>query len=364
MSYRPFARGSSPVGVRTLELSDETRESRPLTIEIWYPADARFLGQDLDPATADHFTSAPGLPEAVQHAVRDAAPAVGTFPLLLTSHAAASHRRDGAFAATHLASHGYVVAAPDHSGDTQADLIGDALAADTGAPPRRLPDEEICVHRPLDVLFTLDHLLSGADAELAALIDPERIGMYGVSLGGWTTLTTNALDRRLKASLVAAPSYGTHGPFPQTAMQTSLLRLDWGRPVPTFVIAGECDSLVVLSDLRELYDRLQPPKRFAVLSRASHFHWAENGEELYEQVRPMWESGLIQNAGADLAALASIPFSALCPNRHATDTLKALCLAHMDTHLKGSAAARAYLDKDVPGSFTDRGIGLETVSTG
>jgi predicted dienelactone hydrolase len=36
-------------------------------------------------------------------------------PLVLYSHHSAGHRRAATFLCTHLASHGYVVAAPDHS---------------------------------------------------------------------------------------------------------------------------------------------------------------------------------------------------------------------------------------------------------
>jgi hypothetical protein len=51
--------------------------------------------------------------------------------------------------------------------------------------------------------------------------------------------------------------------------------------------------------------------------------------------------------------------SELCPADHGAATVQALCLAHMDTHLKQSAEARAFLGGDLARSFAARGIHLE-----
>ena len=355
MSYNPFIRGAYPVGVRTVTAVDQSRGGRELAIEIWYPATGRYRGQDVDDTTCDRFVSAPGLPEGLQHAVRDAQPSPGRYPLILNSHAAASHRRDAALLGPHLASHGYVVAAPDHPGDTIADIV----------TSHRASDEETVANRPPDAIFAIDYVLGSAEPAIAAIIDATRLGMCGVSLGGWTTLRVNSLDRRIRAAFVAAPSWGLSGPFPQTKMQTAQIRLDdWARPVPTFVVAGGRDMLVIVSDLRELYAKLSRPKRFAVLRGASHFHWGEGAEQLYQSCLAMWESGAISVPGADVIGLAKATpaFSELCPNWHATETLQSLCLAQMDAELKGNAEARAFLDLDLARVFSARGIALDEVT--
>jgi predicted dienelactone hydrolase len=361
VSYDPFARGDAPVGVRTIECRDAARGSRPVPVELWYPATVSYRGKDLDGATCDRFAIGPGLPEGMQRAVRDAEPAVGRYPLVLHSHCAASHRRDAALLGPHLSSHGYIVVAPDHMGDTLGEALADA-AAPPGTPRRRAGDHETVVNRPADALFALDSVLAGADPAIAPLIDRERIGICGVSLGGWTSLRLNSLDHRPKAAFVAAPSWGMSGPFPQTKLQTSLVRFDdWRRPVPTLLIAGERDMLVILADLRELAARLPSPKRFVILQGASHFHWAEHAELLYDAFRALWEGGGISVPGVDVAGLAKAtpPFSELCPTWHGTDTLQTLCLAHMDAHLKDNAQARAFLESGLARTFAERGIGLE-----
>ena len=113
---------------------DEARGGRKLPVELWYPAAAAHRGQDLDDAKRDRFTIAPGLPEGAQHALRGAEPARGRLPLVLYFHGATGHRRDATELCTHLASHGYLVASPDFTGNTMGDMMHDVAG---GAPGRR-----------------------------------------------------------------------------------------------------------------------------------------------------------------------------------------------------------------------------------
>lgn len=83
--YDPFARGPFPVGVRTISARDTTRE-RLYSCEIWYPASAQHVGQDMAPATQDVFTAPSGETRRRQMAVRDAVAQSGTYPLILFSH--------------------------------------------------------------------------------------------------------------------------------------------------------------------------------------------------------------------------------------------------------------------------------------
>jgi dienelactone hydrolase len=361
MSYDPFWRGSAPVGVRTTELRDETRGGRTLALELWYPADEAHRGHDLDDAVRDHFTIAPGIPPAAQRAVRDAEPARGRFPLIAYYHGATGHRRDATELCTHLASHGYVVAAPDFTGNTMGDLFADLAAAGSGAP-RLASIEQSAADRPLDAKVVIDRVLGGAEAALAPLVDRERIGTCGISFGGWTALAQNSIDRRPRASFPIVPAWG-EGPVKTEVLQ-ALLRLDdWGRPVSAFVLAAERDALIPLAGLRDLHRQLHPPKRLAVLRNAGHLHFCDNAEQGHEMLRTMWKSNAFPAAppDIDLAAIAeaSRPFAELCPAAHGAATVQALCLAHMDANLKDSAGARSFLAGDLARAFAERGIDLE-----
>jgi predicted dienelactone hydrolase len=235
-------------------------------------------------------------------------------------------------------------------------------AALAGDAARLVPTERSAADRPHDAKFVIDRVLGGAEPALAALVDPDRVGACGVSFGGWTTLALNSIDRRPKAAFPIVPAWGK-GPVKTEALQ-ALVRLDdWGRPVPTFVLAAERDALILLAGLRELHRELASPKRLAVLRNAGHLHFCDNAEQGHEMLRTMWKSGTfpMPDPEIDLAAIAeaSRPFAELCSAADGTATVQSLCLAHMDAQLKASAGARVFLGGDLAQVFAARGIDLE-----
>jgi predicted dienelactone hydrolase len=130
-----------------------------ITVAIWYPS-----ADKLSPVTFGPFTVL-----AAQEGNVDG----HGLPLVVLSHG-----RGGSFVvhhdtAEHLADAGFVVAALDHPGDTALDKS-------------RFYDLSIYMQRPLDVKRVIDHL-TGA-SPLATTIDPNRIGIYGFSRGGYTAL--------------------------------------------------------------------------------------------------------------------------------------------------------------------------------
>lgn len=355
MSYDPFARGKFPVGVRTANACDVSRDHRGLTFEIWYPATDAHAGQDLAEATRDAYELMPGFPAAWQAAVRDAAARPGSYPLVAFSHGFGSHRRQSTFLCTHLASHGYVVAAVDHTGNTIFDMIQWMMAVQMGGEQ---PDpvgtvRELITGRPLDVIFMIDELLRGAVDGVDTLIDRDRIGVSGHSFGGWTTLMVAGRDRRIRAVLPLAPAGGA-SPMPVEPL-TGALNFNWGRDVPTLYLVAERDTLLPLPGMRELFDRTQSRKQMAVLKNADHMHFCDEVEQLHEMFRVMPPPG-------EFGRIAKFvpPITELCPGEHAYAFGKALGLAHLDAHLKGHTAAAAFLSDDVGAVFAARGIGVET----
>src|SRR6266545_1079399 len=118
--YDPFAAGPFPVGVRTIQAPDPAR-GRLFPCETWYPADIGDADRSARPGEE-----------------RDAAARPGAYPLVVYSHYSGGHRRAATFLCTHLASHGYVVAALDHSEVVAPELArrdGDGRA--TGRADRR-----------------------------------------------------------------------------------------------------------------------------------------------------------------------------------------------------------------------------------
>lgn len=366
MPYDPFNRGSAPVGVRTIVLRDETRGGRALEVELWYPAVEAYRGQDLDPATQDRFEAAPGLPRIAQCAVRDTEPAGEKLPLLLFFHGAVAHRRYSSELCTHLASHGYLVAAPEFTGNTLADQVHD-MKLKAGDTPRLVDFVQSAADRPVDAAFVLDRLIDGAAPGLSELIDRDRIGTCGQSFGGWTTLAFNSKDKRPKASFPIVPPWGT-GPA-RSERLSALIRLDdWGRDVPTFVLAAERDSVVMINGVRDLFRDLKAPRRLAVLRNSGHMHFGDDAEASYEEFRAAcaandYPVGDSENS-IDFPAIAAAtpPFSELCPAAHGQAVVRSLCVSHMDAHLKQRAEARAFLNQNLGDLFAARGIDLEVSS--
>jgi predicted dienelactone hydrolase len=127
---------------------------RTLRLATWYPTG------DSEGEEARYFLDsieAPGV-------LADAAPLAGGLPLVVFSHGHTGYAENSAFLMEHLASHGYLVAAPDHTGNTILD--GDDRQT------------EIYLQRPLDISATLDHLAGQWE-----ITDTSAIGH---SFGGYT----------------------------------------------------------------------------------------------------------------------------------------------------------------------------------
>jgi predicted dienelactone hydrolase len=356
MTYDPFARGPFPVGVRTGHLTDAPRQ-RLLPTEVWYPATDAHAGQDVDASTRDTYELLPVFPPVWQEAVRDAAPRSGSYPLIAFSHGFGGHRRQTTFLCTHIASHGYVVTAPDHTGNTLFDVIQAILTLHSSG---QLPDpasmlREFMAARPADIRFIIDQALDGATGGLAAMIDADRIGMTGHSFGGWTTLAVIATEPRIRAALALAPAGGS-SPLPAEPLKQALT-FEWGRDVPTLFLVAERDSLLPLAGMYELLEKTPATKKMVVLKDADHMHFCDRVEEVHELFRTMPPPGDFERVAKTLP-----PITELCPGSHAYAFVRGLGLAHMDAHLKADESAARFLAGDIEAALASLGVRVQVVS--
>jgi predicted dienelactone hydrolase len=174
--------------VRTIQAHDTVR-NRLFPCEVWYPAAAQHAGQDLALATQDFFTVSPNDTPRSQMAVRNAAAQPGRCPLILFSHSSGGRRRQSTFLCTHLSSHGYVVAALDHS-----EVIAPELRRREGetGEQKTARVQAWIANRVPDIRLLLDQLLEGAAWDAEVNLDSARIGIVGHSFGGWTALAVEA----------------------------------------------------------------------------------------------------------------------------------------------------------------------------
>ncbi len=303
--YDPFAVGPHEVAVRTIEAYDAARDRR-FPVEIWCPAVAQ------------------------------------AKPLIVFSHYSGGHRRTATYLCSHLASHGYVVTAMDHS-----EVVAPELARRAGetAAERAARIDDIIASRVPDVRFLLDRLLGGAvDIEL----DAARIGLVGHSFGGWTVLAVPEVDARVRAVVALAPG-GSSSPKP--GILPVKLTFAWSRDVPTLYLAGENDVPIPLAGVDELFDRTPSSKRMFILRRADHQHFIDDVEEAHQAVRTATFP-----AEAAWIPAAMRPIAELSSGEEAHTFVRGLTLAHMDATLRGSEAADELLSGDVEAVLAARGV--------
>jgi predicted dienelactone hydrolase len=108
-----------------------------------------------------------------------------TLPIIVISHGLGSGRAAFKYFAEHLASHGFVVAVPEHPGSSERQISAllDGKADDVSNPKE-------FIDRPLDVSFLLDELsqLNQTDDRFKGHLNLNQVGVMGQSFGGYTAL--------------------------------------------------------------------------------------------------------------------------------------------------------------------------------
>ena len=343
-AYDPFIRGRFPVGVRAIRALDVAR-SRDFPCEIWYPAATQHAGRDLDPKIQDRFTPRLNGAEQRQLAVRDAAARPGVYPLIIFSHHSGGHRRTSTFLCTHLSSHGYVVAALDHS-----EVIAPELARinDESEEQKSARWQAVIDSRVPDVRFLMDHLLHFRERSVEVELDPARIGIVGHSFGAWTALATPEIDSRIRAVVALAPG-GTSNPRP--GILPVKLTFQWGHEVPALYLVAENDVPLPLAGMYELFKRAPSPKQMVILRRADHLHFIDNVEQEHEAFRTALMPAEVAQMQKEM-----LPIAELCSGEQAHLWVRGLTLAHMDAFLSHRNEAKRFLAGDIEGEMKKRGV--------
>ena len=170
------------VGEQTVVYTDSSR-NRLIKTELWYPT------SEADPQA----TRKTDLPFVLGFTIRNASFINQPIPLILLSHGTGGNRFGLAWLAIALARQGFMVAAPDHWGNTFDNKIPEYFVR--------------YWERPLDISFLITTLL--ADKSFLAHIDKSKIGVAGFSFGGYTALALAGAD--LNCSLLKASANTPEG---------------------------------------------------------------------------------------------------------------------------------------------------------
>ncbi len=192
--YKPFPadvmpslseKGNYDVGVKTIEAAYPVKVKdiagneveRSLTLEVWYPA-----ASSAQKATYINETRSGQVFEVQADASRDApiAAADTDFPVIVISHGYTGYRTLMFYLGEHLASHGYVVAAIDHTDSTNKD-VNFAENPYSGFPSTLL-------NRSRDQVFTLNSI--SENTFFKESVDASKAGIIGYSMGGYGAVST------------------------------------------------------------------------------------------------------------------------------------------------------------------------------
>ena len=192
--YKPFPadvmpslseKGNYDVGVKTVEAAYPVKVKdiagneveRSLTLEVWYPA-----ASSAQKTTYINETRSGQVFEVQADASRDApiANADTDFPVIVISHGYTGYRTLMFYLGEHLASHGYVVAAIDHTDSTNKD-VNFAENPYSGFPSTLL-------NRSRDQVFTLNSI--SENTFFKESVDASKAGIIGYSMGGYGAVST------------------------------------------------------------------------------------------------------------------------------------------------------------------------------
>ncbi len=180
VAYWTALQAERPVGFQITHAADV--DGKPFAIGVWYPTEARTWPTALIGIT-------------LMNVARDSPIAGRQLPMVVISHGNGGGPQSHADLALALASAGYVVAAPTHAGDNFADQGGAGAAT-------------LYSSRTRQFRVAVDHMLT--QWQWRDRIDPERVGAFGFSAGGFTVLAAAGAqpDMRLIAKHCAqAPEF-------------------------------------------------------------------------------------------------------------------------------------------------------------
>ncbi|WP_261569325.1 alpha/beta hydrolase family protein [Frankia gtarii] len=360
----PSLPGPWQIGYRTMRIVDPSRPDRVLVTSLWYPARPSTstvprvthpgtTGSSVGPRPAAESGRGGACPEIAAAgpgavggpgqpafyplvgdvgffsatAVTDAAPAPGPFALVVFSHGSVGSRVQSAYLMEALASHGFLVAAPDHPGDTMTD-------AAAGREERQLT---LVTDRPRDLSSVID-ALTVKSCPIAPRVRPDEIGVVGFSFGGFTAVVSSfgvrsvLGDPRIRASVgIAAPTF----PLPATSL--AQVR------VPTLLIGATLDRAMPAPENDDrAFDLLvdSHPRMTVAVTGATHNSFTE----ICRQTGLVGAPGIPVLVGMQVALTAA----ATCwpPHIASADAHRLAArytVAFLASHLRGESGYARYL---------------------
>jgi len=230
----PKPEGPFSVGSSKFYWIDESRnewylksysDKRKLMVQIWYPAlkstdqEQMFYIERMDERVS-YISNELEVPEYLlkniskikSNSFYNAESIDGLFPIILFSHGLGGMRTQNTIQAEALASRGYVVVSTDHMYDANISLYPDQNFAENLSHTDSLKGEEWydirnkqLKYRTGDISYLINMLekinLGHIESTLFNKLNLDKIGIFGHSFGGATSLLASINDERIDACL-------------------------------------------------------------------------------------------------------------------------------------------------------------------
>lgn len=233
-----FEKPQGPYGIGTVAYSwtDEARAEtfaagkgspRQLRVQVWYPADPNASGTTSTyvpdaPVYTQAFHDILGLPKLLfsslkdvrTHAIESASlsAAESEYPVLIFSHGLHGYESQNTFQIEQMVSEGYIVVGINHTYSSLASVFPNGQVALFDSQGKQGFEElqfdfmdNLNTIWVKDVQFVLDRLeqlnANDADRRFTGHLDMQRIGMFGHSFGGATTVQMLLNDPRIQAGI-------------------------------------------------------------------------------------------------------------------------------------------------------------------
>ncbi|PZD72023.1 hypothetical protein C1752_03961 [Acaryochloris thomasi RCC1774] len=296
----------------------------------------------------------------------------GPRPVIVISHGLNSDRQSYAYLAEHLASHGFAVAVPEHTGSNTDQLL-DLLAGRAS----EVPSATEFVDRPLDVKFLLDDLQmrSQTDPTFKDRLNLKQVGVIGQSFGGYTALALagaplnfNRLQQDCRQNLadtlnlslvlqcqalrLAGRDYQLADPRIRAAITINPVGSSLFGPasmgkiqVPIMVVTGNADTIApaLPEQIRPFSWLTSPQKYLALIRKSTHFSTIDEPEEAAAE--PIPTSPQIIGPSPELARTY----------------IGALSTAFMQTHAAQQPRYQTYLSSDYAAALSQSSLPLSLI---
>lgn len=270
-----------------IELTGTVGERRPMDLLLWYPADknaymnatkltvysSRLKGVTLDPARWDPISW-----QVVAERAKEGVPVDQggpNFPLIVMSHAAQGQPVNYAATLERLASHGFIIAAPWHEGDTQDDRLIDQInqaagrkllqCFDGGASPCTDGLNKAVQNRARDVVAILDNITG----YFGDRVDMDHVGFLGQSRGTVTAYSVAGGSTSL--NIPQEPRIDSIMTLTSGVRAIMLAQNISNVTIPALLVHGKIDANTVMGISVEVFDTISSQeKALVILERAEH----------------------------------------------------------------------------------------------